>query len=193
MKKQTEFNVGVRDFDPAKDLPKPKMKKLLFIDNDNERTMKEQLHYTEDFLIVGCCLDASYVKSMKTIPDFWRMSRDEMSKLVYDGDEAIVTWSVYTPTGNYSSKSQLEHLLSGAGRYGIKNKIYIDASGEIKKALDRLIQADEKMIWSVMNAIESNFIITYDKWKPVRLVIDIKGFYESPFKLMPIDLNTLLA
>lgn len=105
----------------------------------------------------------------------------------------IVTWSVYTPTGNYSSKAQLERLLSGAGRYGIKNKIYIDASGEIKKALDRLIGADEKMVWSVMNAVESNFIITYEKWKPVRLVIDIKGFYESPFKLMPIDLKTLLS
>lgn len=169
------------------------MKKLTFIDNDDERRTKEDIHYTEDFLEMGCGLPKEYVKSMTLITDFWRMDRSEMAKTVYDAEGAIVTWSVYTPNGVYSSKSQLHHLLAGAGQYGIKGKIYIDSSGEIVRALNSFISDDQKNVFAVLNAINDNYIITAESWKPHRLVIDIKGYREPAFRLDPIDLNQLLS
>lgn len=169
------------------------MRKLLFIDNDDERRTKQDLHYSEDFLTIGGKLPEAYVKEMELLTDFWRMDRDTMFKTIFDTDKAIVTWSVYCANGVYSSKNQLNALMSGAGRYGIKDKIYIDCSGEIIKALTDIVHQDEKGCWSLLNGIMLNNIITVKEWEPVRIMVDIKGRHESPFTLEPINLKTILS
>lgn len=166
------------------------MKNLIFIDNDHDcpiadegvQTVKRQLR------IVGK-LNLPYVDGMKVVSGFGHKNKDEMYKMIYDPNNIIVSWAMYTAT-HYNSLGQLRRFLSTAGVSKVVGCTYVDTSGEIVEALERIFRNDDKETYSIMNAIELNNIITFHDHSDVsRLRIELKGRWESPFNFEPFDLK----
>lgn len=166
------------------------MKKLIFIDNDNERLAQEDSDLVKDRL-ESAGLSENSVKSLQIISSFHNIEKDEMYKILFSKDNCICTWSMYTGS-HFGSLFQMLGLLGAAGRNQIKDMIYLDCSGMIQEVLERNLR-ERKDVYAILNAIQTNYIITFKEGKPVRLVVDLKGYLESPLKLKTINLSKLVG
>ena len=172
------------------------MKQLIFIDNDHEKIAKEEADYAKDVLAEWANLPVELIDNMIIIPNFYHMDKEKQYKLLFNPNNAIVTWSMYTPN-NYGSLYQLVNFLDKAGVNEIKNMIYFDTSGNLTKYLK--IRDLDKRTFGVMKAIESNYIFSFDFNETendkicFRVRINLtKGYYEKPFKKEYIDIVELL-
>jgi hypothetical protein len=165
------------------------MKKLIFIDNDNLGKAKEDVDDVKIKLELYGILKEEYVETISIISDFSRMDKDEAYKLLFSTDNCICSWSMYT-ANHYGSLYQLLNFLKAAGEYEIKNKVYIDCSGMLPKALEGELKNSKHAV-AILNAIETNYIISFshEREKPFRVRVDLKGFYENIFKFE--DVNNL--
>lgn len=171
------------------------LKKLIFIDNDDEKSAKITLRHATDFLKLGCKLNADYVDTIEVMGDLWRKDREDIFKLFFEGNTAIVTYSVYTKAPVYDSSRQLKMLLTTAGTCKISNRVYIDASGEMVKGLNRMISVDQLTggdMFRILQAINNNFIVTYDSWRPKRVMVIFSDYETDVFSLVDCDLNEIL-
>ena len=169
------------------------MKKLIFIDNDNKKTAKEDVDYVKNNLESIGGLPSSYVEKMRIVADFSKLEQEEMYKLIFSKDNCICSWSMYT-ANHYGSLFQLTSLLRSAGRNRITDIVYVDGSGELPKSLGGQLTGDRKDVFQILNAIETNYIISFDihKNECFRLRVELKGVDKSPFKREKINLNNLL-
>ena len=172
------------------------MKKLIFIDNDDAQSAQRNIFHATDFLKVGCKIDNDYVDTIEIVGDLWRKTRDEIFKLFFEGDTAIITFSVYTKAPVYDSSAQLKMLLYTAGNCQTKDRVYIDASGELLKGLDRMKSIDQltgAQMFNVLQAINNNYIITYDNWKPKRVIVDFSTYDKNVYQLIDVDVMQILS
>lgn len=168
------------------------MKKLIFIDNDNEKTAKEDVDNVKYNLELIGGLSESQVENIEIIPDFSRLEKEDVYKIIFSKENCICSWSMYT-ANHYGSLYQLLGMLKSAGRNRVNGIIYIDGSGRIQKVLESELP-NVKEPFELLNAIETNYIISFDIATDTcfRLRLDFKGIDKSPFKRESITLTELL-
>lgn len=169
------------------------MKKLFYIDNDDvSRATKDAMIFVVPALMAYGGLDENYSKDIIVMPDFYRTEKDKAYDILFSKDNAILSWSVYTPTSFHDSKQQLLHFLRVAGSAHIKCATYIDVSGMIYDSLSKaLIFEDIKKLMDILIAIETNNIITLKDGKFYRLNIELAS--EEIVFLTLINLKNILA
>lgn len=163
-------------------------KKLIFIDNDDiSRAERDVKNYVAPFLNVYGGISKKQASGIEIISDLYKKEKDDLYKIFYSGENAIITWSVYTPTAFHNSKQQLLHFLAVAGRSKVRDIIYIDMSGMMKESFSATLKYDElKSLYHILTAIESNNIISVGKSEFVRLRINLSSedvFIEEKFNL----------
>lgn len=168
------------------------MKKLIFVDNDNETLAKKDSDSVKRNLETFFNLPEDIIESMSIVPDFRNLSKDEMYEMLFDKNNVICTWSMYT-TSHCNSLGQLISLLSGAGRNNVKDIIYIDGSGELLDRLNTIIRDSPAQAYYIIQAIETNYIISlsFNENKGGRIRMNFKGIMESCLELEQIDLFEL--
>lgn len=166
------------------------MKKLIFIDNDSNEQSSQDMNTVKRRLRNKGGLNSEYLETMEAVTDFTRVEKNDAFKILFNPANCIVTYSMYTFT-HYNSLSQLKGFLATAGRNNVKGITFIDGSGQVQEALERIIEDSFKNNISILNAIETNNIITYDMDDDtdfMRLRVEFKGCRESCFKLEPFSL-----
>jgi hypothetical protein len=168
------------------------MKNLIFVDNDNETLAKKDSDNVKTNLETFFNLPEDIIETMSIVSDFRNLSKDEMYEMLFDKNNVICTWSMYT-TSHCNSLGQLISLLSGAGRNNIQNIIYIDGSGELLDRLNSIIRDNPTHAYYIIQAIETNYIISlsFNENKGGRIRMNFKGIMERCFELEPIDLFEL--
>lgn len=170
-----------------------KMKNLIFIDNDNKELAEEDVDYVKDNLESIAGIPSSYVNKMKIVSDFSKLEKEEVYKLIFSKDNCICSWSMYTAS-HYGSLFQLTNFLESAGRNRITDILYVDGSGHLSGALENSLRGATKNIFKILNAIETNFIISFDTRNKecFRVRVELKGVDKTPFKREKINLYNLL-
>ena len=171
------------------------MKKLIFVDNDSSNRANEDVDQIKNKLELGYAknLPKEYVESIEIIPDFSHIPKDDAFKMLFDKNNCICTWSMYTAS-HYNSLYQMLGFLSTAGSSDIRDIVYIDGSGMLEEALSNALRNDMKSAMQILNAVETNHIIAFDdNYKPYRLRVELKGYFETPFKHEDVDLLSLLG
>lgn len=171
------------------------MKKLIFIDNDDIKRANKDVDYVKNNLEYIAKVPAKMIENIEIVPDFSRMSKEDIYNLVFDENNVICSWSMYT-ANHYGSLGQMTHLLAAAGRDNIVDKTFIDGSGMILKALNRSIR-DMKHGHSVVDifrCIKTNFIISFDTDNNVcgRVYAAFQDSYNT-FDLSEIDVTDLIS
>lgn len=168
------------------------MKSLIYIDNDRFELANEDADDVKNIL-ENAGLSSEYVDSMGIIPDFYQMGKEEVLKLIFSGRSCICTYSMYS-TSSYNSRGQILSILRAAAANEITDIVYIDASGMLSDMLiTELREGRVKDVYNVLNAIETNYIITYKDGQLYRLRLELKGRYKSPFKIEPVDISKILC
>lgn len=114
------------------------MKKLIFIDNDGLNRAEEDSHTIQRRLDYAG-LSNTYVNKLEIISDFRFLDEDKAYKLLFDPNNCIITYSMYTAS-HYNSFGQIIHFLNNAGSSELKDHVYIDGSGELPKALENFLK-----------------------------------------------------
>ena len=171
------------------------MKNLIFIDNDNQDRAREDVDYVKNNLELCAKIPSNIVDKIEIISDFRNLEKDDIYKLLFSKDNVICTYSMYT-ANHYGSLFQLTSLLRAASTNQIKDIIYVDGSGMLVEQLSRELRNDRKDTMHILNAIETNYIISFDLESTElachRIRVDLKGYYETPFKQEKINLLDLI-
>jgi len=169
------------------------MKKLIFVDNDdNQRSKKDVEIFVTPSLMAYAGLDEEYSTNIEIISDLYKKEKNELYDIFFSGKNAIITWSVYTATSFSNSKSQLFHFLRVAGNSNVKNIVYIDMSGMIKDMLIRSFIGDSiNFTFHILKGIETNYIITLIDGRFCRIRLDLTT--DNNFVSLPINLAELLS
>ena len=164
------------------------MRKIHFLENDYKcpgsdediKTGKRRLRY--------CGLPTEEVENMEIHYQFQLMEKDDVYKIIFDKNNILATYSMYIS----GSDGQMLSLLASAGRNGVKDIVYIDSSGQLPEFLDRELK-DEKLVYAIGCAINTNTILTYDyKSDSVkRLKFELKGYYDC-ITLEDFDVTELI-
>ena len=171
-------------------------KKLVFIDNDDSHISIEEAETAKRNLINFGGLSEEIVNNMEVVSNFGKKSDDEIYALLFDKSNAICTWSMYTAS-HAGSLFQLLNLLKSVGNNRVKELIYFDTSGEIKKALDfHLMEQCKQHAVAILNAIETNYIISVDfsdlKARMYRLRVNLTGMNKSFYVKEYIDSDYIM-
>lgn len=170
------------------------MKKLIFLDNDDERRAGTDLkNNVIPILKEFGGIPATNLKEIEVIHDLWRKDIDNICHILFNPDNAILTWSVYTSAPLHNSLVQFLRFMRIAGQHRkIKNCTYIDVSGMLADKLSSAIQSGEvKHLFDILYAIEVNNIITHnDTFEFIKLKLEIKS--DSGLSEDKIDLKKLL-
>ncbi len=169
------------------------MKKLVFIDNDNIDHAKDGSNKAKNILEDFFGIPRNVVELMTLVPDFRDLTSEQKYGIVFNRSNAIVTWSMYTST-HYNSFGQAYSLFAGAARNEIKGLIYIDGSGELCNALDRMLRDRTEML-DIVCAIETNYILSfeYKTNKAFRIRVDFtNGRHGKLYREEEINLMGLL-
>lgn len=167
-------------------------KQLVFIDNDHKERAEEDAVRAKQVLKHCSDIPAEYLNEMKVIHDFHFMERKEKYDILFDENNVIVTWSMYTRT-HFNSLGKLEYFLERAASNEITGMIYLDTSMNLEKDLD---PKKSKYGVAILSAIETNYIISFDYDDNIcqshRLRVDLtKGLYKSCFKREHLHLSQL--
>jgi hypothetical protein len=165
------------------------MRKIHFLENDYKcpasdediRTGKRRLRY--------CGSPTEEVENMEIHYQFQLMEKDDVYKIIFDKNNILATYSMYIS----GSDGQMLSLLASAGRNGVKDIVYIDSSGQLPEFLDRELK-DEKLVYAIGCAINTNTILTYDyKSDSVkRLKFELKGYWDDCITLEDFDITELI-
>jgi hypothetical protein len=162
------------------------MKNLIFVDNDLPKNAAEDLDMIKDALEAFAGFPQEQLDRITTIANFNTVPHADTKKLIFDPNNCILTFSMYTH--HYISYNQLVGLLTSAGINEVSNCTYVDVSGKIKNIL-RSDLKEWKGALAAMNAIETNYIITRNEdMEFCRLRISLTGYFDTPFRLEEFDL-----
>ena len=171
------------------------MKKLIFIDNDSQERAKEDVSNIQRKLELWGGLPSDYVETVEIVSDFSNIPKEDAYKILYSKDNCVCSWSMYT-ANHYGSLYQLMYFLRSASVNEIKDLVYIDCSGMILKAIEGELRSERTDVLHILNAIETNNIISFDTdndYKCYRLRVKLKGSDLSPFSKQNVDLVKLLS
>lgn len=177
------------------------MKKLIFIDNDDKDRAQRDSRSARSTLELWGGLSQEYVRSMEVISDFRNLNESDKGEILFDPNNVISTYSMYT-WNHYGSLYQMTGFLEAAGQMGIEGIVYLDCSGNMERALkgeldnailDRTKEEIEERE-AIFKAIEANYIISFDtendhKMYRLRMGKDIE---EKMFRREEINLNELV-
>jgi hypothetical protein len=166
------------------------MKKIQFLENDYKcpasdsdlRAAKRHLKY------MGIPVDQ--IENMVIHYQFRLLKKDEIYKIIFDSENIIATYSVYTS----GSDSDFVYFMGSAGRNGIKNMIYLDSSGQLIEFLNRKLREDFEGFRDLACGINTNRIITMDfedGTSPKKIRIEFKGSYDDCVVLEDFDINEI--
>ena len=162
------------------------MKQILFIDNDNiERATQELSNATNNIILTGKVPEEK-INNIKIIPYFSNMDFAKALDLLFNNNNCLITWSMFTDGGSCSA-SQLTSFLKAAGRNNITGMTFIDTASYLYSRINFLIDRDEKQIISILKAIEMNYIIHCDYKECYRIRIDFSNGVN--LRKEEIDLN----
>ena len=130
-------------------------KNLIFIDNDSIKDATKQIERH-----IGQILPLD-VEVSQIIPDFYKIDKETIFPIVFDKNNVIITWSVYTKYLDTHSGLQLLSVLRTAGRSGIQDVTYVDMSGMLLDYLKTVLwDSSLKDVVNILKAINQNNIIT---------------------------------
>lgn len=167
------------------------MKKLIFVDNDSiERSKRDIKEFVIPFLVSLGKMKEKDIE-IEIMSDLYKMDPNKLYEIIYNPENAIISWSSYTLVPDQSnSKQQLLRFLRTADDR-VKNCTYIDMSGEIQKTLYHALKYEEiKGVFAILTAIENNNIITRIDGLFVRLKINFTK--KSSFDHIPVNIIELL-
>lgn len=168
------------------------MRPLLFIDNDSRKMADEDADTVKN-LLEACDVPEHVINSMQIIFGFNQIARADAMDMLFSGNYILCTYSMYT-TSQYNSLGQIADMLRAAGKNNVKGIVYIDGSGKLLDALDGLLHFDElKGVMALLNAIDTNQIITFKDADPFRIQVCLQGYRESSFKLEAVDLSAIIS
>lgn len=152
------------------------MKKLIFIDNDNEQKAKEDLAQIVDRLEYKFKVPDSIVNSIMVIPDFHKLSREDQFNVIFSNENICISYSMFTAT-HYGSLNQLYRFLAMAGRCQVKGITHIDCSRQMQPALKRNIMDVKVDPICILKGIENNNLITFsDNYTGIeRIAVDLQS------------------
>lgn len=168
------------------------MKKLIFIDNDLQKRAEEDVDNVKNNLEYIAKIPVDVVNSMTIISNFSHTNIDEMYDKLFSGDYVICTWSMYTAT-HYNSIGQFLSFMNQAAICQIKDIIYIDGSGRIMKDLHSALDDDYEFAVNILQALETNYIISFEDNEVFRVRLAMTGKYNNMFKKEPVNLLELIS
>ena len=153
------------------------MKNIIFIDNDNlDKAQKTIDDFVLPLLNKGkLIVDKS---NISIIPNFSNRNIEDNYKLLFDPNNVIITWSMFTSGGSVSLQ-QLKRYMTGAGMYDKSGLIYIDTAGYLTKTCEGIINdSTQKNIQYFMKGIDNNYIISnyYDGCFRLKIDFNLKHF-----------------
>lgn len=167
------------------------MKKLIFIDNDNLIRAKHDVElFVSPMLQSYGNLNEHDANDIEIISDLYKKDNNELYQIFFSGKTAIISFSVYTPTSFHNSNQQLFHFLRVAGKSKVNGIVYLDMSGMLHEALDKLQYTNQIDIYNILKAIETNQIISLKETKFVRLRLDFEN--GNDFRTEEINLKEVL-
>ena len=168
------------------------MKKIVSIDNDNGERMEQDLFYVKHS--IKSMLRSKECPELEMVGSFGHLSREDAARILFDPNNIIANWSVYSQSFVADSGRQLFKFLSSAGRNEIVDKIYLDCSSQIMRTLSLRLD-DQKDVRAILMAIEKNYIITKtdDDRYFKRLRVNLQGgYYKNDFfTLEDVDFTKL--
>jgi len=170
-----------------------KNKQLVFLEKDYEcPASKDCIDYGIFFLENSLHLSDEQINNMVIHYQFNLMDRDELAEIIFNPDNILITYSVYTS----GSDAIFKRLMASAGSNDIRGMIYIDTTGALVNFLNRSLPDVEKNLFQIISAINMNNIITINRDNynsvPQLLKIDIKGSYEDCVKLIELKEDNLI-
>lgn len=163
------------------------MKKLLFIDNDRKERSLEDVQYVKNYLEINN-VPREVVNSIEIISDIHQIPKDDLLDIIFDENNAIFTWSMYTYT-HFNSLGQLLSILRTGGQCNIKGATYIDVSGYILKDLTRELKSGNvKEIITILNVFHNNNIITQIDAEFKLIKVNIRSVEDELFETTNINI-----
>lgn len=168
------------------------MGKITFIDNDSDSKTEVDINFSIDFLRYACKIPDIFITEIERISNFSSIEEARQKELIFDSQNIILTWSMYSKN-HFRSLEQLRLFLVMAGRHCIKNKVYIDSSGELMNGIREILSSEMKYFEEIQSTMDQNYLITSINWEPHRLNIcmDIKG--RIRFNKKKISLKKLIT
>ena len=165
------------------------MRKIHFLENDYQCPGSDDSIRSGKRVLRRCGLPTEEVESMEIHYQFHLMEKDEVYKIIFDKNNILVTYSMYVS----GSDDQIISLLASAGRNGVKGIVYIDSSRELSEFLNRELK-DEKLVYAIGCAINTNTILTYDyeDSSVKRLKFELKGYWDDCITLEDFDITELI-
>lgn len=160
------------------------MKNIHFLENDYQCPGSDDSIRNAKRLLRRFGLTNELVENMQIHYQFHLMEKEDVYKIIFYNQNILVTYSMYIS----GSDRQILSLLASAGRNEIKDIVYIDSSGELTEFLNRNLK-DEKFIYAIGCALNTNTILTYDyKESSVkRLKFELKQYYNDCIILEDFD------
>ena len=165
------------------------MRKIHFLENDYKCPKSDEDIRTGRRILRYCGLPTEEVENMEILYQFGLMDKDDVFKIIFDKNNILATYSMYVS----GSDGQMLSLLANAGRNDVTDIVYIDSSGQLPEFLNRDIKND-KMIYAVGCAINTNTILTYDYVSDSvkRLKFELKGYWDDCIVLEEYDITKLI-
>lgn len=165
------------------------LRKIHFLENDYKCPASDEDIRTGQRRLRYCGLPTEDVENMEIHYQFQLMEKDDVYKIIFDKNNILATYSMYVS----GSDSQMLSLLAGAGRNGVTGIVYIDSSGQLPEFLNRDLK-DDKMVYAIGCAINSNTILTYcyedDSVK--RMKFELKGYWDECITLEDFDITEIM-
>ena len=133
------------------------MKNLEFLENDYRCPASDEDIRSAKRRLKRSGFDLERIDGMKINYQIHLMDDDELSKILFNKDNILVTYSVYIQ----GSDSQFTYFSEQASDNGIKHITYLDMSGALPEFLNMHLRYQDN-IESIINGINSNTILTYD-------------------------------
>jgi len=168
------------------------MKRLIFIDNDRLEHSKDALDYIKDNLEYHASVPVDVLNTIETVADFHFVDKDEQYKMMYDENNIILTWSMFTST-HYNSLGKLNRFLMTAGMSDVKGHVYIDCASNLEKALTRIIENPDRYAHYFIRGLETNYIIGMNSKDTKFYRMRFDATIDSFIRREDIDINSLLS
>ena len=169
-----------------------KNKQLVFLEKDYKCPSSDDcIDSAKRFLESWLNLPTEQVDAMIIHYQFNQMDREELTKIMFNPENIIVTYSVYTQ----GSDAMFKRYMASTALNSVKGLTYIDASGALIQYLNRNLKDVEKNLFEIISAINTNNIISIDynrpdrskKLNPELLRVQINGMYENCVQLKELN------
>ncbi len=133
------------------------MKNLEFLENDYRCPASDEDIHRAKRRLKRSGFDLERIDGMNINYQIHLMDDNELSKILFNKDNILVTYSVYVQ----GSDSQFTYFSEQASNNGIKHITYLDMSGALPEFLNNNLR-NEDNIETIINGINTNIILTYN-------------------------------